>query len=337
MIIDFSELIGNKIFLSVMIALIISQSLKFFNKIVYSGSIDIRKLWETGGMPSSHAALATSLAFATILVEGITTLSLVAFFLCLIVIRDAFGLRQETGKHAKAINIIVKEIRLKTKLDIKKLSEVVGHNFIEVFFGILVGILVTLSVFFINMGLVLPIIMMILTTLYYALPGLVANMVPIFVKNRFKKLDIPVDLGRKINNKRLLGDNKTIRGFVCGIISGAIVGLLQFLVSDIGFFSMISYIEYDFFTAITVGSIFGLGALVGDSLESFVKRQLKIKPGKPFIPFDQMDYVIGIAFFSLLFKPLTTEMLIILLLIGPILSFLTTRLGYLLKIRKEKW
>ena len=84
-----------------------------------------------------------------------------------------------------------------------------------------------------------------------------------------------------------------------------------------------------------VGAVFGFAALFGDAIESFFKRQIGIQPGKPFIPFDQVDYVLGIAAFSLLFKPLSISMFMIIIIIGPVLSFLTTRIGYLFRIRDE--
>ncbi len=331
------EFFSNKIFLSALLAVFLAQIFKFINKLVMTKNFDITKLWETGGMPSSHSALASSLALATVLSEGVTTVSVVTLFLCLVIIRDSFGLRQETGKHAKAINIIVREIRVKKKLDIKKLSEVVGHNFLEVVFGIVVGCLVTFFVFYADFSSYTPFGLMVIMTLYYALPGLVANMMPIFVKNKFKSLAVPVDFGAKFNGRRVFGDHKTLRGFIFGIIGGLVVGFLQFLLSDVEFFNTISYVDYTLFTSLSIGVVFGFAALMGDAVESFIKRQIGIKPGKPFIPFDQMDYVVAIAIFSYIFKPLDPAMFLILIFMGILLSFLTTKIGYLCKIRKEKW
>ncbi|MFW6383551.1 MAG: divergent PAP2 family protein, partial [Nanoarchaeota archaeon] len=77
-------LLSNKIFLSVVIATILAQFLKLINKLVQSKKFEWSKLWETGGMPSCHAALASALAFSVFLKEGISTISIVTAFLCIV-------------------------------------------------------------------------------------------------------------------------------------------------------------------------------------------------------------------------------------------------------------
>jgi CDP-2,3-bis-(O-geranylgeranyl)-sn-glycerol synthase len=37
----------------------------------------------------------------------------------------------------------------------------------------------------------------------------------------------------------------------------------------------------------------GFGALFADAVESFFKRRAGIGPGKTWVPFDQIDYIIG--------------------------------------------
>lgn len=176
-----------------------------------------------------------------------------------------------------------------------------------------------------------------IAALYYALPGLIANMLPIFGKKRLGFLAIPADFKKKFRSRRILGNNKTIRGFVLGICGGALIGLIQYFIQDTGFISGVVFIKYTLFGGIFAGAVFGFAALFGDALESFFKRQIGIDPGKPFIPFDQLDYIIGIIAFSFLIKPMTLQMIIGLLIAGPLLHILSTKIGYFLKIRKEKW
>ena len=40
------------------------------------------------------------------------------------------------------------------------------------------------------------------------------------------------------------------------------------------------------------------GALIGDIIESFFKRRVGIERGKNWIPFDQLDFILGVLFFS---------------------------------------
>jgi len=177
----------------------------------------------------------------------------------------------------------------------------------------------------------------IITTLYYVLPGLIANMVPIFVRNRFKFLAIPVDFNKKLFGKKIFGTHKTYRGFIFGILAAILVSLIQMILYDRRLFLSLSYIDYGTTSFIYIGAVLGFGALFGDLIRSFFKRRANLKEGAKWFPWDQIDYVLGIAVFSFFIKPMSWQMIIILLLTGPILSILATRTGYLLKIRKEKW
>ena len=42
------------------------------------------------------------------------------------------------------------------------------------------------------------------------------------------------------------------------------------------------------------------GALLGDIIESFFKRRIGKKRGEDWIPFDQIDFILGVFFFSFL-------------------------------------
>lgn len=335
------EIITNKIVLSVFFATALSQSLKTFNKFIEEKKVDLKLLWDTGGMPSSHSALASALAMSTLMVEGVTTLSVVTVCICIVFIRDAFGLRRETGEQAKVINRIVADLKLERKLNVKKLKELVGHNFFQVVMGIFMGIIVTLIVFMAFETARYPnfdgFLILFCVSIYYSLPGLVANMMPIFFKGKLKSLDKPVDFGYKLRGKRIFGSHKTLRGFVVAIAGGLLIGLGQYLARDLPAIQAISYIDYTLAGSLILGAVFGFAALAGDAAESFMKRQVDIRPGKPFVPFDQIDYIFGIALFSFLFKPITLNMFLSLLIVGGILSVLATRMGYILKIRKEKW
>src|SRR5260221_11641112 len=67
-------------------------------------------------------------------------------------------------------------------------------------------------------------------SLWFFLPAGIANVVPVFAS----KLPIlrgycyPMDLNKSFSGKRILGDNKTIRGFISGILIGIIISTLQY-------------------------------------------------------------------------------------------------------------
>ncbi len=102
-------------------------------------------LFSTGGMPSSHSALVTSLAVAMGIEYGFgSPLFAISTVLAMIVMYDARGVRQESGQHARVINHIVRELFSGHALSERELKELLGHTTIEVFVGAVVGILYTL-------------------------------------------------------------------------------------------------------------------------------------------------------------------------------------------------
>ncbi|MEM3153941.1 MAG: CDP-archaeol synthase, partial [Candidatus Woesearchaeota archaeon] len=81
----------------------------------------------------------------------------------------------------------------------------------------------------------------------------------------------------------------------------------------------------------------GIGALLGDSIKSFFKRRLGILPGRPWIPFDQVDYAIGaLAAGSFVFFPgwLNAFVIVLISFAGHIAA---NHVAFWLGIRGEKW
>jgi acid phosphatase family membrane protein YuiD len=102
-------------------------------------------LFGTGGMPSSHSALVTSLATAAGLRYGFDgAYFAIACVLALIVMYDARGVRQESGQHARIINRILREVMAGHSISEGELKELLGHNNVEVLVGAIVGVLYTL-------------------------------------------------------------------------------------------------------------------------------------------------------------------------------------------------
>lgn len=88
-----------------------------------------------GGMPSNHSSIVSSAATIIAINEGFQEPALVvALALAFVVILDASSLRQQVGKHAKAINVLNKNNSAKL------LRERMGHTRIEILAGILTGI-----------------------------------------------------------------------------------------------------------------------------------------------------------------------------------------------------
>jgi len=95
------------------------------------------------GMPSGHAAYVFSLATIVGLKEGFSSpLFAVCFIFTLLVIRDAFGLRNIIGRQSKILNELTKASSQ------NKLTENIGHTPTQIIFGALLGIAISLISFY---------------------------------------------------------------------------------------------------------------------------------------------------------------------------------------------
>lgn len=168
--------------------------------------------------------------------------------------------------------------------------------------------------------------LLIIKSIYFFLPAYFANMAPVFARK------IPF-LNKSIWEKKL-GKNKTWRGLVVGIMVGLVIFWLQKVAYTLGFTSlaMIDYGDY----SILLGALLGGGAIVGDLVESYYKRKGEIPPGEPWIPFDQLDFVIGAIVFSFIMYVPPAEVMLILVIVSPLLHLLINYIGFLLGIRSKK-
>lgn len=173
---------------------------------------------------------------------------------------------------------------------------------------------------------------------WFFAPAGVANLMAFFSSKipYIKKFNQPVDARLKFRGKRILGSHKTIRGFVFGIVTAIIGVYIQvFLYSTISFMREIKTIDYSAINPITLGFLLGFGALAGDAMKSFFKRQINFSPGKSWVPFDQIDYILGGIFFTYFYIPLSlfeySLLFVMWILLHPLLSFW----GYLLKLKRQ--
>ncbi len=124
------------------------QLFKFLWEWIRWRDFDLRVLARSGGMPSSHSAMVSSLATAVGYRRGLQSdLFAVSVVFAVIVMYDASGVRQAAGKQAKVLNQIVRELFSGQPVGEEELKELLGHTPVEVIVGALVGISYTLGWF----------------------------------------------------------------------------------------------------------------------------------------------------------------------------------------------
>ncbi|UCG52262.1 MAG: divergent PAP2 family protein [Candidatus Latescibacterota bacterium] len=105
----------------------------------------LERFFDTGGMPSSHTALVTTLTIGVALDSGISSpMFSIALIFSMYVVFEAAGLRQEVGKQARVLNELIDDLLVTHHLNTSRLKELVGHTWGEVTVGFLVGLIVSM-------------------------------------------------------------------------------------------------------------------------------------------------------------------------------------------------
>lgn len=157
-------------------------------------------------------------------------------------------------------------------------------------------------------------------------------MAPVFTAGLpvLKNWSTPLDLGRSFQGKRIFGDHKTVRGIISGAVLGGLVALCQFVAHKPELYNGFSISK-----CFLIGASMGFGALLADAIKSFFKRRVGVEPGKPWVPFDQTDYIIGGLLFLLPFIPLSPLQITSIIIVYFGGHLLTNYIGYHLGIRKR--
>ena len=210
------------------------------------------------------------------------------------------------------------------------------------------------------------------------LPAYVANMSPVFAAKLVPGWKAPIDGGRLAKDgKPLLGPGKTWRGLVGGAVAGALTALvIAWVVPAYGSGGLWAGWDYGakgfdgapigsddpcpdtakcaldtspWWGILLFGALLGFAALVGDAVKSYFKRRRGKERGAPWVPFDQLDFVVVglLAAFagSFLLAPgwvgaaLLDDWLVLgtIVLLTPALHFLVNVVGYWLKLKDVPW
>jgi CDP-2,3-bis-(O-geranylgeranyl)-sn-glycerol synthase len=149
-------------------------------------------------------------------------------------------------------------------------------------------------------------------------PSYVANAAPLLLGG-----GRTLDGGRKLSDGQpIFGSHKTIRGVLAGVIAGTLVGFGE------------SFIDS---RLIVGGLMIALGAVLGDLLGAFVKRRLRVEPGKAFPILDQLDFILGGLLLGYAFLPISVISAVLVVVVTPPIHLATNYGAYLLGIKKTQW
>ncbi len=142
-----------------------------------------------------------------------------------------------------------------------------------------------------------------------------------------RRLLVPLDGGARFRGKRVFGENKTVRGFVVMVpAAAATFALLHFTLSRVAPSIVADLWRLDTTGYAALGAWAGLGFMLGELPNSFVKRQLDVAPGMAppgrigtvvtFIV-DRVDSIIGMLVAISLVVPTPWMTWVYVLVIGP--------------------
>lgn len=142
---QFKDFVHSPILLAAIASWLSAQFIKTLINILYGRIHSVAELfenliWKTGGLPSSHSALVTSVSTTIGFRNGISSdIFMLSLAFLMVTIRDAVGVRRSSGIQAKKINEIGKELDEKKIAAYKPIKEVNGHTPMEVTLGCVLG------------------------------------------------------------------------------------------------------------------------------------------------------------------------------------------------------
>lgn len=164
--------------------------------------------------------------------------------------------------------------------------------------------------------------------LIFVFPAYVANATPV-VAVKIIGRSTPLDKGLYAwDNRRILGDGKTIEGLISGTTMGTLVGILLFILTDV-------------FRSFLEPFILSIGAMIGDILGSFMKRRIGLERGKPLPIVDQLGFLLSSLFFSFMIYGLPEwarlDIFITILIITFFLHIATNYIAFLLNLKDKPY
>jgi CDP-2,3-bis-(O-geranylgeranyl)-sn-glycerol synthase len=174
---------------------------------------------------------------------------------------------------------------------------------------------------------------------WLGLPAWIANAVPVICGG-----GRPIDGGAVFRDgNRWLGDGKTVRGFIVGVIFGTLVGVAQFLLAPtlkplLGLFVTVTpEMNYVLSMQVPAAFLLALGALTGDLIGSFTKRRLGLTSGASSPVLDQSGFIIMALIFAAPVLQPEAIYAAVLILTTLAIHWISNAIGYLLGLKRNPW
>ena len=170
----------------------------------------------------------------------------------------------------------------------------------------------------------------ILQAVFFTLPFVLTGLVHVAVikNNLFPILQtLPLDAGLRFRGRRLFGENKTLRGLVT--VTGVLIIWIYAETALLTHLSLttLNPFEHSNTSTILTGMLLGIGWIVGELPNSFIKRQFDIPPGFFALGYkglafwfaDQIDSVLGVLVMAALVLRLHPCHLVFIFVLGLVL------------------
>jgi CDP-2,3-bis-(O-geranylgeranyl)-sn-glycerol synthase len=164
--------------------------------------------------------------------------------------------------------------------------------------------------------------------LWFVFPAYAANGAPVVLSHFYRGVLHPIDGGRAWRDgRRLLGNSKSVEGFLAGVVAGSAAGFLEAIFAA------------DPALTIARGFVLSVGAMLGDLAGSFAKRRLGLEPGAPAPLLDQLDFLlvaVGLAY-ALGMADISLTGFTLLIALTLLLHYSTNYVAYKLGWKKVPW
>ncbi|NLY62364.1 MAG: divergent PAP2 family protein [Erysipelothrix sp.] len=132
-------------------ALIIAQALKPLSSYIKTRKWNLHLFFDSGGLPSSHSSMVSALVLSVGLVEKFSsTIFAVTVVFAFIVMYDAANIRFYAGKNIQTTRQLIRDLKankihspiLNDPIYEAPTKEILGHSWLEVICGALLGLVV---------------------------------------------------------------------------------------------------------------------------------------------------------------------------------------------------